>query len=94
MTEPAGEGYWALATVTSEGIAQIETNADHKGTAVVTLNPNGAPQKVNILLTNHKDAAIDVGVNTENQSPWASLALLLPAVWLAYRSRRKRRGGE
>ena len=83
-----------MATVTSEGIAQIETNADHKGTAVVTLNPNGAPQKVNILLTNHKDAAIDVGVNTENQSPWASLALLLPAVWLAYRSRRKRRGGE
>ena len=93
ITEPEDLCYTAKIKV--EGDAHYTENVGgDRGKATVVLNPNGNPEDVNITLTNHKDVAIDVGVNTENQAPWAALSLILPAIWLAYRYRRKRKGGE
>ena len=94
ITEPKDLDYAAKIQVKSgEATVYDNVNGD-KGKAKVVLNPAGEPQDVAITLTNHKDVAIDVGVNTENQAPWAALSLILPAIWLAYRYRRKRKGGE
>ena len=93
ITEPEDLCYTAKIKV--EGDAHYTENVGgDRGKATVVLNPNGNSEDVKITLTNHKDVAIDVGVNTENQAPWAALSLILPAIWLAYRYRRKRKGGE
>ena len=85
--------YTAVVRIVSEdgtGTVLTKENAD-KGTAKVTLNTSA---RVSIELTNRKEVILDVGVRLENHAPLAALALLIPAVWLAYRYRRKRRGGE
>lgn len=91
ITEDNELDYAAIVRITSASGSATEIPTENKGTAKVTLN---TPTKVLIELVNTKDVAIDVGVNTENQAPWAALSLILPAIWLAYRYRRKRKGGE
>lgn len=70
---------------------EITHEAANKGQVKVTLDRVGT---IEIELTNKKDVTIDVGVNTENQTPLAAVALLIPVLWLADRYRRKRRRGE
>ena len=91
ITEDNELDYAAVLRIISENGTATQIDTGNKGTVKLTLD---TATKVSLELVNTKNVAIDVGVNTENQSPWASLALLLPAVWLAYRYRRKRRGGE
>ena len=91
ITEDNELDYAAIVRITSASGSATEIPTENKGTAKVTLN---TPTKVLIELVNTKNVAIDVGVNTENQAPWAALSLILPAIWLAYRYRRKRKGGE
>ena len=68
----------------------IQPDAQNKGKVTVPLN---SAEKISIELVNTKDVSIDVGVHTDNQVPWAAIALIIPAFWLAYRYRRKRKGG-
>ena len=85
--------YTAVVRITStdgQGTVLTKEPAD-KGTVKVTLD---TAAKVSIELTNKKEVTLDVGVITENQAPLAAVALLIPALWLAYRYRRKRKGGE
>ena len=94
ITEDNDLDYTAVVKITSgdnTGTVLSRTESDDKGTVKVKLN---SKTKVSIELTNKKNVTIDVGVNPENQAPWAVAALIIPALWLAYRYRRKRRGGE
>ena len=97
ITEENELDYSAVIRITSEkGSATVISDSSTagntaRGTAKVRLN--GTP-KVSIELVNTKNVALDVGVDTEKQAPWAAVSLIIPAVWLAYRYRRKRRGGE
>ncbi len=65
-----------------------DAEGNTKGTIKLTLESAG---QVIIELTNDKEAAIDVGVVNEKQAPLAAAALLIPAAWLFYRYRRRRR---
>ena len=93
ISEDNGLDYTAVVKITStdgKGTVLTEEAAD-KGTVKVTLD---TAVKVSIELTNRKEVILDVGIITENQAPLAAVALLIPALWLAYRYRRKRKGGE
>lgn len=46
-----------------------------------------------ITLTNKKELPIDVGVVVDNATPYAFVALMIPALWLVYRYQKKRKGG-
>ena len=65
-----------------------DAQGEAKGMIKLTLETAG---QVIIELTNAKEAAIDVGVVNEKQAPLAAAALLIPAAWLFYRYRRRRR---
>ncbi|MGO5541453.1 SpaA isopeptide-forming pilin-related protein [Blautia sp. HCP3S3_H10_1] len=86
------------AVVTIKGADGKDTVISHesnnKGVVRVPLNTSGTNNKISIELTNKKEVTIDVGVDTQNQAPFAVLSLIIPAIWLAYRYRRKRKGGE
>ena len=93
ISEDNALDYTAVVRITStdgQGTVLTKEPAD-KGTVKVTLD---TAAKVSIELTNKKEVTLDVGVITENQAPLAAVALLIPALWLAYRYRRKRKGGE
>lgn len=66
----------------------IKPQENVKSQIQLTLNTAG---KVIIELTNTKDGNIDVGVVNERQAPLAAVALVIPAAWLFYRYRRRRR---
>lgn len=86
------------AVVTIKGADGKDTVISHesnnKGVVRVPLNTSGTNNKIYIELTNKKEVTIDVGVDTQNQAPFAVFSLIIPAIWLAYRYRRKRKGGE
>lgn len=88
--------YTAVVTIkgTDGKDTVISHEPDNKGVVRVPLNTSDASKKISIELTNKKEVTIDVGVDTQNQAPFAVLSLIIPAIWLAYRYRRKRKGGE
>lgn len=77
-----------LKTAGGEATQTIDPVENEKGKFKLTLENAG---QIFIELTNTKDAAIDVGVVNEKQAPLAAAALLIPAAWLFYRYRRRRR---
>ncbi|MDD6464333.1 MAG: SpaA isopeptide-forming pilin-related protein, partial [Coprococcus sp.] len=93
ITENNELNYTAVVKVKQQDGSEKEITHEpsNKGQVKVTLDRVGT---IEIELTNKKDVSIDVGVNTENQTPLAVAALLIPVLWLAGRYRRKRRGGE
>lgn len=91
IAEPDDRLYAAEIVVTSSDGHEILRQTLDDGKVSLTLN---STQKVSIVLTNSKDAILDVGVSTENKAPWAAVALILPVVWIAYRKRKKEREKE
>lgn len=92
ITEDNDLDYTAVVKITStDGTGEvISEEPAQKGTAKVKLNTN---VKVSIELTNEKELPVDTGVDTEKMAPLAGIALLIPVMWLAYRYRKRRRGG-
>ncbi|MDD6711852.1 MAG: SpaA isopeptide-forming pilin-related protein [Sharpea porci] len=75
--------------IVKENGQEVGTRSD-KGKVTVTL---GEATEITLQLVNSKNMAIDVGVHTDNATPLAAVAVLIPGVWLAYRWRRRRKEG-
>ena len=88
IKEDNDKNYTAEVEITG-GTVLSDASAD-KGTVRVRLE---STEKISIKLTNKKEIAIDVGVHTDRQTPLAVVALLIPTAWLAYRRRKKYKGG-
>ncbi len=98
IVEPEDSGYTAevegLDQLFGSGIATVMENSDNDPAKVrIELNSNEVPRTVAIKLTNRRDVSIDVGVPDGAEAPLAMIALLIPAAWLVYRYRKKRKGG-
>ena len=92
VKEPEDLGYTPIVTVKDDIISADKITWDAAtGIATVVLD---STENIEITLINHKDVVIDVGVGSDAETPLALLALLIPAIWLTWRYRRKKRGGE
>lgn len=80
--------------------ATIRTTADNKITETDTNDKNSVQIKLNskehvsIQLVNTLEVPINVGVSLEGQTPLAFIALIIPVLWLGYRYKKKRMGGD
>ncbi len=91
LIEETGDYEASLKILNADG-STFETIAPQENTkAKFSLTLDNAGQYV-LELTNSKEAIIDVGITNEKQAPLAAAALLIPAAWLFYRYRRRRRG--
>ncbi len=93
LEEVDASDYSASIQIFKENGSKKESITPEKGQTNTFKISLDAKEKYTICLTNTKDLAIDVGVHTENQAPLAAIALIIPAAWLAYRYKKKRKGG-
>ncbi len=89
ITEDNELDYSAIVRIKNQDntIKEIKPDENNKGTVSVKLD---SETKISIELVNTKNVTIDIGVGLERESALALTAIIIPAVWIYMRSRRKR----